>query len=189
METLLEKIKDRVSVNFDLKDHKIYADQKRVDLFFNKEHIPSVLLYLKEQMDFRHLMHMSVIDWLEEGEFEVIFLLWAPKEKVKVFVKTRIDRENPVMENMDNIWPQLNTYEREFKEMYGIEFPGLVAPEEFILEAWTGPPPMRRDFETDKFAKDNFATRPGREDAQDVRETIAKRSGEEIPDFAKKYSR
>jgi NADH-quinone oxidoreductase subunit C len=83
----------------------------------------------------------------------------------------------------------LNTYEREFKEMYGIEFEGLEAPDEFILEDWDGPPPMRRDFDTAAFAKDVYSERTGREDAKDVRETIAKRSDEEIPDFAKKYSR
>ncbi|HHH55232.1 MAG TPA: hypothetical protein ENK91_16335, partial [Bacteroidetes bacterium] len=167
MESLLEKTKDRIGVNFEVLDSKVNIDQKRVDVFVKKENIPSVLLYVKEQMGFKHLMHMSVVDWLEEGEFEIVFFVWAPKEQIKLYIKTRIDRDNPVMENMDTIWPQLNTYEREFKEMYGIEFTGLVAPDEFILEAWDGPPPMRRDFETDKFAKDNFATRPGREDAED----------------------
>ncbi len=189
METFLGKIKDRISVNFDLEKSSIDIEKKRVDVQIRKEQIPSILRYIKENMNFRHLMHASVVDWLEEGKFEVIFMLWAPKEKIRVFVRTKLDRENPVMENLDMIWPQLNTYEREFKEMYGIEFTGLVAPEEFILEDWDGPPPMRRDFDTEAYAKDVFSERIGREDAQDVRETIAKRSGEVIPDFAKKHSR
>ena len=93
------------------------------------------------------------------------------------------------MDNLDMIWRQANTYEREIKEMYGIEFPGLEAPKDFLLEDWTGMPPMRRDFDTASYAKDTFYNRPGREDARDVREEIARRSGEDIPDFAKKYSR
>jgi len=189
MKEILIKIKERLKVNFDLKDAKVIPDEKRVDIFIKKELTSPVLFYLKEQMGFKHLMHASVVDWIEEGELEMIFMLWAPKEKVKVFVKTRMDRNNAVMENLDMIWPQLNTYEREFKEMYGIEFNGLVAPKEFILEDWDGPPPMRRDFDTEAYAKEVYSERKGREDAQDVRETIAKRSGEEIPDFAKKYSR
>jgi hypothetical protein len=48
---------------------------------------------------------------------------------------------------------------------------------------------MRRDFITDEYVKEVYFERPGREDAKDVRETLTKRSGEEIPDFAKKYSR
>ena len=73
--------------------------------------------------------------------------------------------------------------------MYGVQFQGLEAPQDFILEDWDGPPPMRRDFDTEAYADETFFHRPGREDAQDVRETITERSGEEIPDFAKKYSR
>ena len=189
MELLLEKIKDKVSVNFDLKDSKVDTKQKKIDFYIKKEMTSSILFYLKEQMGFKHLMHVTVVDWVEEGEYEMIFLLWAPKEKISAFVRTRLDRDNAKMDNMDMIWPQLNTYEREFKEMYGIKFKGLKAPDEFILEDWDGPPPMRRDFDTAAYAKDVFTERTGREDAQDVRETIAKRSGEELPDFAKKYSR
>jgi hypothetical protein len=48
---------------------------------------------------------------------------------------------------------------------------------------------MKRNFDTLEFVNDTFFEREGREDAKDVREQIAEKSGEEIPDFAKKYSR
>jgi NADH-quinone oxidoreductase subunit C len=108
---------------------------------------------------------------------------------MKVFIRARVARENPVFTNIDMILRQANTYEREMREMFGIEFNGLVAPDEFLLEDWEGPPPMRRDFNTAEYVDDTFWERPGREDALDVREEIIKRSREEIPDFAKKYSR
>ena len=73
--------------------------------------------------------------------------------------------------------------------MFGIQFPGLVGRQELILEDWDDIPPMRRDFDTLQYVMENFEFRSGREDARDVRETIAKRTGEEIPEFAKKYSR
>jgi NADH:ubiquinone oxidoreductase subunit C len=72
--------------------------------------------------------------------------------------------------------------------MYGIDFEGNDRLGEFILEDWDDMPPMRRDFDTVKYAGEHYYKRPGREDAQDVRETISKHSGEEIPDFAKDYS-
>ncbi len=161
----------------------------RLDLTVKKESVPSLLLYLKDSMGFRHLSHIAYVDWIEQGEFEIIYILWSPSDKVKLFIHTRIDRENPVMENIDMIWRQANTYEREMREMLGIEFPGLVAPDEFILEDWDDIPPFRRDFDTLEYVNRTFWHRPGREDAQDVRSTISERSGEEIPDFAKKYSR
>lgn len=189
MKELKENIIQRITTNFaDAAAGSEYS-YNRVDVHVKKETIPSILFYLKEEMGYVHLSHISCVDWLEEGEFELVFIVWSPVDKLKVFVKTRLDRENPVMENIDMIWRQANTYEREFREMFGIQFTGLVAPDEFILEDWQGPPPFRRDFDTAEYAKKTFWTRPGREDAQDVRETISERDGEEIPDFAKKYSR
>ncbi|OYT12650.1 MAG: NADH-quinone oxidoreductase subunit C [Bacteroidetes bacterium 4572_114] len=164
-------------------------DGNRLDFTVDKQCVPSILTYLKDRLGYIHLSHITCVDWLEENEFELIFIVWSPVEKMKVFVRTRIDRNNPVMTNIDMIWRQANTYERELREMYGVEFIGLEAPDEFLLEDWAGPPPMRRDFDTGVYADETFWHRPGREDALDVREEIIKRSREEIPDFAKKYSR
>ena len=189
MEALKNSIINRVKTNFsDAKETNNFS-YNRVDFSVKKETIPSILNYLKDNMGYIHLSHISCVDWIEEGEFELVFIIWSPVEKIKVFVKTRIDRENPVMENIDMIWRQAHTYERELREMYGIQFTGLIAPDEFILEDWQGPPPMRREFDTEAYSNKTFDNRPGREDAQDVRETISKRTGEDIPDFAKKYSR
>lgn len=189
MKELKENIIQRISANFtDAKAQNDFSDN-RVDFHVNRETVPSILFYLKEEMGFKHLSHISCVDWLEEGELEVVFIVWSPVDKIKVFVKTRLDRDNAVLDNIDMIWRQANTYERELREMFGVQFTGLVAPDEFILEDWQGPPPFRRDFDTAEYAKKTFWTRPGREDAQDVRETISGRDGEEIPDFAKKYSR
>ncbi|HHJ09863.1 MAG TPA: hypothetical protein ENK25_03115 [Bacteroidetes bacterium] len=44
--------------------------------------------------------------------------------------------ENPLMDNVNMIWRLANTYERE---MYGIEFTVLEAPEELLPEDWEGP--------------------------------------------------
>ena len=181
---------DTVKQHFNDKifDTKIQR-QKRVHLRTNTESIESVLLFLKEKMGYLHMSHMSCVDWIEENRFELVYILWHPKDKINVLVKVDVDRMNPVAPNIDYIWPQANTYEREIREMYGIQFTGLVGREELILEDWDDMPPMRRDFDTLQYVMENFKFRPGREDAQDVRETIAKRTGEEIPEFAKKYSR
>ncbi len=165
-------------------------DGNRIDIKVKKTTIPAILFYLKDEMGFNHLSHISCVDWIEEKEFELIYIIWSYTDHMKVFVRTRIDREDPVMENIDMIWRQANTYEREIREMYGIQFEGLEAPEEFLLEDWQGPPPMRRDFDTHAYAMKTFWDRQeARSDAQDVRETIIRRTGEELPDFAKKYSR
>ena len=180
---VLDKLKSVFNLSGEVKR------KQRITVKSDSKHVSSILLFLKNQQGFIHLNHISCVDWIEENEFELVYIVWNPKTKLTVLVHTRIARENPVMENIDTIWDQANTYEREFREMFGIKFPGLVAPKEFILEDWDDIPPMRKDFNSQAYALENFATRPGREDAQDVREVIQKRSGEELPDFAKKYSR
>ncbi len=184
-----DTIRARIKENFVLSQDKIYPEKNRLDILVSRQRTPAILFFCKEQLGFIHLMHVGIVDWIEDGVLELVFMLWSPTEKKRIYIRTRVNRTNPVMENMDMIWPQMNTYEREFKEMYGIDFKGLVAADEFLLEDWDGPPPMRRDFDTQAYAEEAFYTRPGREDAQDVREAIIKRSQEEIPDFAKKYSR
>ncbi len=179
-----------------LKGHfndKIYDAEvkraQRVSVRTDLETLESLLLFLKEKLGYNHLSHISCVDWIEDNRFELVFILWSYEEKINVFVKAYVDRENPVAPNIDYIWRQANTYEREIREMYGIEFEGLVGRKEFALEDWDDLPPMRRDFDTLEYVNEHFIPRPGREDAQDVRETIANRTGEEIPEFAKKYSR
>ena len=162
---------------------------KRVIVETEAETITGILLYAKERLEFNHFSHMSCVDWIENNQFEMIYILWSPKDKIQLTIKCMIDRENPVMQNIDYIWRQANTYEREIREMYGVEFEGLVGAKEFILEDWEDMPPMRRDFDTKEYVGEHFFDRPGREDAKDVRTEIVKKSGEEIPDLAKKYSR
>ena len=162
---------------------------RRVMASLEKELMPSALVHLKDNLGFKHLSHMSVVDWIEDEHFEMVYTLWNHEKRVQLTIKTMISRENATMANIDYIWRQANTYQREMREMFGIEFPGFVGAQDFLLEDWDDIPPMRREFDTMEYANKTYFTRPGREDAQDVRDTISKRNGEEVPDFAKKYSR
>lgn len=162
--------------------------EKRVVVKLRDDLITPFLSYAKSNMNFIHLAHISCVDWLEENKFELIFSLLNYDSKVMILAKTFIDRENPEFVSHTNYWNHAETYEREIHEMYGINFKGNERLTEFILEDWQGLPPMRRDFDTVQFSKDTFYNRPGREDAQDVRTTVTKKSGEEIPDIGKDYT-
>lgn len=163
--------------------------KKRIVVNLRQDLIPPMLTYVRDYLDFNHLSHISSVDWIEENNFELVYILWSYKKKIQLLLKTKIDRTNPKTTTINKLWPQAETYEREIHEMFGIEFEGNTRLGEFILEDWEDIPPMRKDFDTIKFAQDNFADRrEARKDAKNVRETISKHSGEEIPDFAKKYS-
>jgi NADH-quinone oxidoreductase subunit C len=163
--------------------------EKRVEIFTSTNVIEDFLLYVKNSLGYIHFVQLSCVDWIEENEFELVYIVSSPEDKITILIKVRVDRENPVAPNTDYIWRHINTFERELREMYGIQFPGLVGAQDYVLEDWTEMPPMRRDFDTAEYAKKTFFDRPGREDAQDVRETVRQKNEEEIPDYAKKYSR
>lgn len=190
-DNLLHKENELLSVlneEFKLLSGKVKRE-RRVEIKIEKEQIIPVLLFAKERLEYIHFSHMSCVDWIEEGVFEVVYILWSPKEKVNLLIKTKVHRDGQDLPNIDFIWRQANTYEREIREMYGLPFDGLVGKQDFILEDWEELPPMRRDFITDEYVKETYFERAGREDAKDVREQILGRTDEELPDFAKKYSR
>lgn len=162
--------------------------EKRVKVKLRLDLVPLFLAYARDYLNFKHLAHISCVDWIEENEFELVFMLWSYEASLMLMVKTRIDRDKPEFITLSHLWPQAETYEREIHEMYGINFKGNQRLGEFILEDWEGIPPMRRDFDTIRYSQENFYQRPGREDAQDVREIISKHSGEKVPDFAKEFS-
>jgi len=162
---------------------------KRIEAILRKQLIPPFLAYAKDRLGFDHLTHISCVDWLEDGHFELVYILWSYTKKVQLLAKCRIPRHEPEFETIQSIWGHAGTYEREIHEMYGINFAGNDRLGDFILEDWEGPPPMRRDFDTVKYSQETYPDRmAARQDAQNVRETISKRSGEDLPDFAKPYS-
>jgi len=187
MKDIKSKLVDAIKATYPEAKEKDY-DGNRLDFYVNKQCIPSVLTFIKGE-GYIHLSHIAFVDWIEDGEFELIYIVWSPTDKLKIFVRTRVEREKPLMPNIESIWRQANTYQIEAREMYGIMFEGFDAPKDFVLEDWNEKPPMRRDFDTEAYANETYFHRPGREDAKDVREEIIERSREEIPDFAKKYSR
>ena len=160
----------------DFPAHAQRKDLVRVEVP-QKEIIP-VLSYLRTETPFVQLTHLTVVDWLEEGQFELIYLVTAPSLLTTLMVCIRIGRENAEAESVFNLWLQAETYEQEINEMFGISFPG--SPRQgvpFILEGWEDIPPMRREFDTLEYCARVHPERPGREH-EDSRIYVGRKFGE-----------
>jgi len=157
----------------------------RLSIKLRSDLLPPFISYLKDYMQFKHLALVSCVDWIEENEFELIYHVYSYEKKIHIMIKVRLDRKNPQMQTLLPFWDHAGTYEREIHEMYGVHFEGNPDLGEFILEDWDDIPPMRRDFKTVEYVNNVYEWREGREDAQDVRKTIAEQYGETIPDFDK----
>jgi len=140
----MEEILNRLEKRFEVKDKKI----QRPNLAFitvPKDELIQVLTLLRDLEGFRHLVIISVVDWIEIG------------------VIVEIDRNEAVMDSIHHLWAAARVYQQEIREMYGIDFPGSPRVDEpFILEGWDNIPPMRRDFDTKKYAEETFFPREGR---------------------------
>ena len=87
------------------------------------------------------------VDWLKEGQFEVIYdFNYTGGELFRVVVRARIDRENPDIPTISEIFAGANWHERETWDLFGINFVGHPQLERFLLPDDCDFHPLRKDF-------------------------------------------
>lgn len=141
------------------------VQEQRKNLTFitiEKEHVVPLLTHLRDQEGFAHFVLLTAVDWIEEDVFQLTYILHHPGEKMDLGIRTRISRDHASMESAHHLWEQVATYQRELKEMFGIDFPGSPRVDEaFFLEGWDDIPPMRREFDSKKYSEETYFPRPG----------------------------
>ncbi len=148
-EEVLNLIKEKFpNIEGNIPEHQ----RKRVHINAEKDKIKEIARFLKEN-GFRHLSFITCVDWIDDGEFELVYGFYSYDEKIVIVVKTRIPRDNPIQETLLPLWHQAQTYEREIHEMFGVKFEGNPRLTPFILEDWEGIPPMRKDFDSRKYSQ------------------------------------
>lgn len=133
--------------------------------FITVEHSKAIsaITYLRDIEGYTVLTLLTAVDWIEDDIFQLTYLVNNPESISEIAVRVMIDREKSEMESAHHLWPNVQVYQRELKEMYGINFPGSPRiNENFILEGWDDIPPYRRDFDTKAYSEKTFFPRPGR---------------------------
>jgi len=159
MDNILDRIRDTFG--------SLWKHEQRADLLqigVEQRHVLPLLTWLKEHTPYIQLTHLSAVDWIEDGEFQLSYLLTDPVGRRSLMVAARIPREEATADSVHTLWPHAVTSEQEINEMFGIHFPG--SPRQgtpFILEGWDDIPPMRRDFDTVEYMDRHHPSRPGRE--------------------------
>jgi NADH-quinone oxidoreductase subunit C len=126
----------------------------RVDL--NADALPALLELLRGRASYVHLSAISCVDWIDEGQFELVYHVWSYELQTLVSAHTRIPRDPGVYISVYDIYPPAAFFERDIHEMFGLYFEGSPDMEKFILTEWDGPPPMRKDFDSEKWVNDHF---------------------------------
>ena len=133
-------------------------DDREVKISLSNDKVISALDTLKS-MGFFHLSLITCIDWIDDNQFELVYILFNWEDGGKVLVSTRIDRSNPKFVTVKELWPVARFYERELHEFFGVEFEGNDDMKPLFLELWGEMPPMRKDFDPSKYSKEKFPDR------------------------------
>jgi len=158
MKTLIDELKKKYEL-------KKFTQQNEFTCFVtvSKKHAVPFITHLRDVENFTHLSLVTAVDRIEEDLFQITYILHNYQLKMDLGVRVFINRNEPVMESIHHLWKQAATYQRELKEMFGIDFPGSPGVDESLfLEGWDNIPPMRRDFDTRKYVSETYFPRKGR---------------------------
>jgi NADH-quinone oxidoreductase subunit C len=140
----------------------------RIVVNVKEDQVLAVLRFLKDRR-FDHLALVSCVDWIEEKEFELVYILTrymqdgeehTDQKKLHLIVKTRISRQSPQLKTVTGIFPNAEPYEREIHELFGIKFEGHKRLTPLFLERDYEIPPFRKDFDTRKYVQEAFEKIP-----------------------------
>lgn len=143
-------------------------EDTRIVTNVKKDQVLAVLRFLKDRR-FDHLALVSCVDWIEQNEFELVYILTRytqgnkelpNQERLHLIVKTRISRQSPQLETVTGIFSNAEPYEREIHELFGVKFEGHKRLTPLFLERDYEIPPFRKDFDTRKYVSDVFGKIP-----------------------------
>ncbi|MBN1777155.1 MAG: NADH-quinone oxidoreductase subunit C [Clostridiales bacterium] len=159
----IESVTEAVKAKFDVLNTEIVRDtQAAVDLKPGDVH--AALAFLKAQ-GFRQLSMLTCVDWLEDKEFQLVYLLFDWDKGVRLQMRARLDRDNPKFTTVTNIYPGAQYYERDVHEFFGVEFEGNpMSYKQLFLENWDDIPPMRKDFNSRAYSDKKFPVREYKKD-------------------------
>lgn len=130
----------------------------------NKSATIEGLLTVLKSLGFNHLSNITCVDWIDDNRFDVTYNLWSYEHKLHVIVKLPIDREHPEVATSLEIWPSAQVYEQEIHEMFGVKFLGNPDLSPLFLHNWQDIPPLRKDFDTEKYAIKAFGAKRNKQD-------------------------
>ncbi len=99
--------------------------------------------------DFDMLLSHTAVHWVEQAQFELIYVLYSTNLKHHLMVTTRIGAESPVVPSAHTLWRVAEWQEREVYDLFGLLYSGHPDLRRLLLEDdWQGFP-LRKDYKDD----------------------------------------
>jgi NADH/F420H2 dehydrogenase subunit C len=149
-----EELKSQIEVDFknDIQSVAI-SDQKETIVTVSAEHYVALCqkLHDKNEYFFNHLSSLTAVDFPKENKITVVSHLWSYKYFHQLTVKVDVDRNNPKVATLENVWKGANWMEREVFDLYGVVFEGHTDLRRIMMPEDYKKFPLRKDFADDGF--------------------------------------
>lgn len=147
-----------LELRFNILNSDIVRDsQIAIDVENNEIH--TVLTYLKSA-GWKQLSMLTNIDWIEEGKYQLVYIIFNWDNPIYIQVRTKIDRVDPKFRTITPIYAGAKYYERDVHEFFGVEFEGNPdSLKQLFLEGWDDIPPLRKDFDAKAYSDRKYPKR------------------------------
>lgn len=98
-----------------------------------------------KQKGMNFLFCLTCVDW--KTHLTMVYHLRSTADHNSIVLKVQLDRTNPVIETVSDIWRTAEFHEREVFEMFGVQFNNHPDLRRLILEDDFKGFPLRKDFE------------------------------------------
>lgn len=100
-------------------------------------------------LGFDHVKSVTGIDFPEENRIDVLYHVSAFEDlelaKAIVEVRTSLNRSEPKVQSLVDIWPSAEYSERETSDLFGVVFEGQPSGRLLLPDSYVGLPPLRKD--------------------------------------------
>jgi len=110
------------------------------------ERFREVMQFLRDDPEFQmdYLSFCSAIDWGDR--LECTYHLWSTAHNHELLVKVPVDRSNPRIPTVSDLWVGANWHERETYDLFGVVYEGHPDLRRILMtEDWKGHP-LRKDY-------------------------------------------
>ncbi len=141
-EVIIARFKDKFGSGIEVVDN----NQPEPYIYVVSEKYREICNYAKNDpdLDFDFLFQLGGVHYPDD-RFEVVLTLTSHEKIHRAVVKVKLDKDNPEIATVSDIWAAADWFEREAMELFGIKFTNHPDPRPLLLyDDWEYGYPMRK---------------------------------------------
>jgi NADH/F420H2 dehydrogenase subunit C len=118
-----------------------------LNVYVPAEKMKAFVQYLRsaQELEFDYLFCLTCVDW--KTYFTMVYHFTSTLHRHQIVLKVKIDRNEPAIETVSDIWRTAEMLEREVYDLFGVQFLNHPDLRRLIMpDDWKGWP-LRKDYE------------------------------------------